>query len=323
MKLFFDTLITLGIAGTLIPALILLYNYYKKPSSWEARHKNISFCIAAMLLLGTITLIWGSFIEPRIIVTRAYEVDLKQIDKPITIAFISDMQIGTYKKTEWTEKIVKKIFKLNPDVVLLGGDHVDNMYYDEKEVDYLKPLEKITEKIPTYAIHGNHEYGIGGGKALTDPRYRVADVSAHTKKSLEAFGIRYLINELQEITINDQSFYLFGGDEYWAGKLNFETLSSRTKNIPTLGLVHNPSFIAQNFPTDIDVYLSGHTHGGQIRLPFIGPIGRVDNFLPLRYYKGLHTLGQGTKLLVTSGIGETRTRARLFNLPEIVLLTIK
>lgn len=323
MKTFFDLLITLGIFITLVPALILLWSVFKRPNSWEARNKKLSTVIASTLLFGTAILIWGSFIEPQIIITKHYQIDLPDIQKPIRIALIGDIQIGPYKQTKWTQKIVDKTLELKPDLVLFAGDQVDNMYYDEQEVYYLKPLSQLATQIPSYAIHGNHEYGIGGGKALTDPAYRVADMSVHTKKALEEMGIRYLVNELEKISIDDESFYLFGGDSYWAGKLNFDILQNRTENIPTLALVHNPSFIAEKYPDNVDLYLSGHTHGGQIRLPLIGPLGKVDSFLPTKYYKGLHTLDTGPQLLVTAGIGETGTRARLFNPPEIVLITLK
>ena len=68
--------------------------------------------------------------------------------------------------------------------------------------------------------------------------------------------------------------------------------------------------------------LSGHTHGGQIRLPFIGPLGKVDSITPKTWYQGWNNIDE-MKLFVTSGIGESGTRARLFNPPEIVILTLE
>lgn len=147
-------------------------------------------------------------------------------------------------------------------------------------------------------------------------------MSTHTKEILESLGVRYLVNELEEIQVHDNTIYLFGGDDYWTQKLNFSALHDEI-NATTLALIHNPSFIAKSYPSNVDLYLSGHTHGGQIRLPIIGPVGRVDDFLPTVYYRGLHTLETGSQLLVTSGIGETGTRARLFNPPEIAFITIK
>lgn len=323
IKLFFDILITLGIFMTAFPAVILLYSTKKRKKSWETHHPRTTYTIALLLLCATFLLVWGSFFEPRLIIITKKTIDLPHIKEPIKIALISDFQIGTYKKTKWTRNVVKKIIQLNPDIVLIGGDNVDNVIYKENEFVYLEPLKLLTKKYPTYAIHGNHEYGISGGKSIDNPAYQVANVTQKTKEGMEAIGIQYLVNELEEITINNQSFYLFGGDSYWAKKLDFSILATRKKDIDTLGLIHNPSFIFEDFPHDVDLFLSGHTHGGQIRLPFIGPLGRVDDILPTTYYKGLNNLDPTTKLFVTSGIGESGTRARLFNPPEIALITIK
>ena len=197
-----------------------------------------------------------------------------------------------------------------------------NESYDIKEFDYLLPLKKLVNEIPTYAILGNHEYGIGSGKSVMDPTYRVANISNEAKTNLNQLGITCLQNDLIKIIINGSSLYLFGGDEYWSGNLNFKNLADRQENIPTIGLIHNPSFIFEQYPP-MDLFLSGHTHGGQIRVPFIGPLGRIDSILPTKYYQGLLPLNNNEKILISSGIGESGARARLFNPPEIILLTIK
>ena len=73
---------------------------------------------------------------------------------------------------------------------------------------------------------------------------------------------------------------------------------------------------------NIDLVLSGHTHGGQIRLPFIGSIMSIETKIPRSWYQGWNDY-QGTKLFTSSGANESSTRARLFNPPEVVLLTVK
>jgi len=322
MKTFFDLLITLGILVTAIPAVILLYSRAKRKRSWEYNHKTITLIISIILLIGTLVLIYGSFVEPRLLVTNRYEIDLEKIEKPITIVFIADFQVGKYKQNAWVKKTVQRTLELQPDLVFLGGDQVDNGYYEPQETSYLEPLKKLAGQIPTYAIHGNHEYGIGGGKSITNHKYRLANVSKETQIALKNLGITFLSNKLEKITVNDQSFYLFGGDAFWAQKLDYSVLEQRKEDLATLALIHNPvvAFEAHNYY--IDLMLSGHTHGGQVRLPFIGPVARVDKIIPGKWYQGLHEY-EGMKFLVTSGVGETGTRARLFNPPEIVLLTIK
>ena len=136
-------------------------------------------------------------------------------------------------------------------------------------------------------------------------------------------GIKYLINDLELLEIGNQKFYLFGGDSFWAGRLNFSSLDNRQEaNLDTIALIHNPAAAWKASEQGIELFLAGHTHGGQIRLPFIGPMAQVDDVIPRSWYKGEVGLDD-MKMYVTSGTGETGTRARLFNLPEIVLLTIK
>ena len=208
-------------------------------------------------------------------------------------------------------------------MVFFVGDMVDNSVYNEKECNYLSPLSKIANLYPTFAIHGNHEYGIGGGKAIADPNYRVANMSNETKICVKNLGIKYLVNKLKEITIKDQKLYIFGGDSLWSDNLDYSVLKTiEDKNIDTIALLHNPASLFEASKYDIDLVLSGHTHGGQIRLPFLGQIGKVDNILPNCWYQGWIKY-KNTDMFVTSGIGESGTRARLFNPPEIVVLEIE
>lgn len=322
MQLFFDILIAILFSITVLPAVILLSARNRKFNSWEYKHKNLSLLMVVILLIGSTILLYGSFIEPRILVTNYYEVDLPNLEKPIRIAFLSDFQVGKYKQTDWTTKLVNRILILKPDLVFIGGDQVDNESYEPEEFDYLLPLKDLAKKIPTYAVLGNHEYGIGSGLSVNNSSFRVADVSEEAIKNLNELGINIMRNNLEIITINSSSFYLFGGDEYWGQHLKFDNLANRKDNIPTLALIHNPAFILESHPT-MNLILSGHTHGGQIRLPFLGPIGIVDQFLPKMYYQGLHNFDNQDQILITSGAGESGARARLFNPPEIILLTIK
>ncbi|KKQ27147.1 MAG: repair exonuclease family protein [Candidatus Magasanikbacteria bacterium GW2011_GWC2_37_14] len=324
MKEYFDLLIVALIAGTALSAVFLLYHLsISKNQSWEKRHSKTTKLIITILFFLTLLTVYGSFLEPKLLITNYYEIDLPNIVKPIKIVFIADLQAGKYKQTIWGEKVADRIVSLKPDLVLLGGDLVDNESYQPEEFDYLEPLRKLAKLYPTYAVPGNHEYGVSCSRGINDKCDYSGDVNEETKQILTNMGIRYLMNDLEKITINSSSFYLFGGDEYWTKKLNFNILATRTENVPTLALIHNPSFILDNYP-NIDLVLSGHTHGGQIRLPFVGPVGRVDTKLPTKYYQGLQNLDNNKgKILITSGVGETGVRARLFNPPEVVFLMIK
>lgn len=307
---------------TAYPAVILLYSAHFRKNSWENLHKKITYFIAILLLIGCLTVVYGSFIEPKLLITNHQNIQLNKFSKPIKIAFISDIQAGNYVDAEYVEKIVERTISLKPDIVILGGDQVDNEGTAEDETVYLKSLEKLAKQIPTYAVQGNHEYGIGGGISIIDYHKRTGDVTKQTQTTLEKIGVKYLINQLEKININGEEFYLFGGDELWSGNLSYNALKQRKEKIPTIAVIHNPTAIFQANNHQIDLMLSGHTHGGQIRLPFIGPVGRVDDVLLTEWYEGLN-VASSTLLFVTRGTGESGARARLFCPPEISLLTIK
>jgi len=323
MPQYYDFLILMILIITAYPAVIFLYSIYKRPNSWEAKHKKITLALSIILLFGTSIIIWGSFIEPKLIVINKQEIDLKNINTPLKIVFISDLHVGPYKKTEWVEKVVNKIIKQKPDLVLIGGDNLYNSEYKLEEMDYLKPLAKLAKMFPTYSINGNHEYGIGDGRNSKKHPIFNANWSREIKIAMEKLNIKYLQNDLELIEIKNQKFYLFGSDCILAGKLDFLNLQEREENIATISLIHNPLFLFTTDYPKMDLTLSGHTHGGQVRLPFLGPIGKVDNLLPSNFYQGLHDLSNGNKIFVTSGIGESGPRARLFNPPEIALITIE
>ncbi len=263
-------------------------------------------------------LIWGSFVEPHIITINRVPVPLQQTTYPFTIAVLTDLHAGPYKKTNFFERLVAETIALNPDLVVIVGDHVYNCVTDLDEVTYLSPLKKLALRFPVYAVHGNHEYGMG------EYAQEYADVSEHVKKIMQSYGIIYLQNETTTITINRQEITLFGGDELWAHKLEYTSLTERDESSLTIALVHNPAYLHYPHPKGIDLTISGHTHGGQLRLPFIGPIAQVDHLIPRHLYQGLHEPEHtGEFLFVSRGLGESEPRARLFCPPEIALLEIK
>ncbi len=314
----FDLIIALGIIMTALPAMILFLVARKSKNQKKLLHLMASF-----FLIGTITLVWGSFIEPKIIIVKKEKIDLEYIEKPVIIALVADYQVGPYKKDQFVERTVRKILKSDPDLVLIAGDQIDNNLYDQQtdETKYLKPLEELAKKIPVYAVHGNHEYGIWGPGSINDKSARYPDNSQKTKKAMEELGVRYLVNELEEIQVQDQEFFLYGSDAWWSGNTDFSVLENLQKETAVIGLVHNPAATWEASKHGIDLMLAGHTHGGQIRLPFLGPIGKVDGVIPDKWYKGWYE-HDSLKVFVTSGVGESGARARLFNLPEIVLLEV-
>jgi len=316
VAIFFDSLIILGIVPTSMVAYFLLRDNQSR------RHRIIAW----LLLIFAGTIFYGSFIEPRIIRVDEEEIDLQEIDTPVTIAVFSDIQVGPYKREQFVQRVVDIIKDKKPDVILFPGDFVQNDGTQlEDESVFLKPLEQLTKIIPFIGVNGNHEHGVGGRS-----RQHVGSVEQETVKALTKLGVTVLENNAEILNISDQEFYIYGSDEAWVGQEDFSSFEHQ-EDRTTILLSHNPSSLftfkehANNNgidPQALDLVVSGHTHGGQIRLPIIGPIGYPETLLPRKYYRGWSTW-DGTPLFVTSGLGESGTRARLFVPPEIVLLTIK
>lgn len=306
---------------TALPAVILLQHRCKNKESWEYRYRKSSLILAIVLFFGTGILLYGSFIEPKFLIIKQESIDLSNIDKPIKIALFADLQVGPYRDGDYVAKISKTIIAQKPDLVLIAGDHINNSGDDKDEVVLLENIKLIAKDLPVYAVHGNHEYGVSDGASFYDEKFRLPDLSGQVEKYMSELGIKYLTNEKELVKIKDQELYLFGGDSYWAQKLDLKKLSKKEKEIPTIALIHNPAAIFDLSGYDVDLVIAGHTHGGQIRLPFIGPLIPVDNVIPRKWHQGWVKY-KNIKMYVTSGAGETGVRSRLLAPPEIVMLTI-
>ena len=321
MHIYFDIVILTAITALILPASILLYNKIRLKDSWEQKHPKIIISIILILLLSASCIIYGSFFEPKMLVVNQQTLDIDGIENEIKIAFISDFQVGPYKQDEHIWQIIENLEQLNPDLVLIGGDQIMNNGSSISEYLFLYPLKSLAEKYPVYAIHGNHEYGVGRN-SIDENWVWLPNLSENTKWYAESLGIKYLTNDLEKITVNEEEFYLFGGDSLLANKLDTKILEERTEDIPTIVLIHHPLAVKEIVNKNIDLLLSGHTHGGQIRLPFIGPLGKIETKIPTSWYQGFSQY-EDVKLFVSSGTGETGARSRFLNPPEIVLLTIK
>ncbi len=270
--------------------------------------------LSAVIAVPWFVVFFGSFIEPRWLVVRQETVDLSPTPtKSFRVAIVSDVQAGRYKGARYLQKMVDRIVYTKPDAIFLLGDFVS---YDAEQATAFSPFKNITATIPTYGILGNHDYQLGS------PKYPAnIETADHIVTILESYGVKMLRNRGAQIS---DGLYLAGLEEVWTQKANLAAaLNARPDNGRTILLVHNPDYIKMlSKQQNIDLVLSGHTHGGQIRLPFLGSVSPIPNDLGRAYDKGWFTY-QGQRLFVTSGAGESGPRARLFNPPEIVLLTIR
>ncbi len=230
------------------------------------------------------------------------EVKIKNLKQPYTIVQLSDIHIGGVIDKEFVSNLVKKVNKLNADIVVITGDLVDtNLKYAKKTLDELK---KIDSKYGNYFIVGNHEYFHG-----------VIPIIDY----VNSLGFKTLENENVYIGEKEKGFFLAGVYDIFGYRVdNYKPDLNKTllgtNGSPTLLLAHQPKYIEE--VKDVDLVLSGHTHGGQI-FPF--------NFLvklQQPYVKGLHQHNEKTQIYVNKGTGFWGPPMRLCANAEVTFINI-
>jgi predicted MPP superfamily phosphohydrolase len=221
---------------------------------------------------------------------------------PLRVLLISDIHCGIFLKPETLAKIISSSIQLNPDLVAIAGDIVTGRASDLDEfLDALAPLSQVP--LGAWYCYGNHDY-FG-----EDPQ----DIS----KNLNSIGITTLKNDSVLLTHGKGSFVLGGIDDRILGKPDWEKMLS-AHGPPHLLLAHNPDFFFEAEAHGVTLTLSGHTHGGQIRLPHSRPILRQS-----RYCLDEGSFAFRSSLLVVSrGLGSVGLPWRWGADPEAVLIEI-
>lgn len=216
-----------------------------------------------------------------------------------TILQITDVHLYPMTQPELVEKAVMMANGLNPDLVVLTGDYV---WQDLGAIDELAPiLAGLNAKYGVFCTLGNHDYWLDAG-VITE--------------TLESAGLPVLINQGLSIQQGNGSIYLAGLDDGWSGRPDLKkTLVDKKDQEPVILLCHEPD-LADRYSLDgrINVQLSGHTHGGQIRLPGVGAL--ILPFLGRKYDLGLYNVND--MLLYTNrGLGVISEPVRYNCPPEI------
>lgn len=258
---------------------------------------------ALVIILFVFITVAGGYINTKMIVVQHYRIPIKKSAgnlKSLNIAMASDIHLGTILDSSFLEKVVDKINALNPDIVLLPGDIIDEDIGPVLHDNMGPLLEKIKSKYGVYAVTGNHEY-IGG-----------VDEACNY---LTSHGIKMLRDSVVKI---DNDFYLIGREDIairqFAHKQRKdlkELLNGVDKSLPLILMDHEPFRLNEAFENGIDLQLSGHTHNGQL-----WPM----NFLISKIYElgwGYMVKGK-THYYVSCGVGGWGPPIRTGSRPEIV-----
>ena len=234
---------------------------------------------------------------------------------PLKIAFISDFHVGCMSvPLEKLDGIVTQVNALGADIILLGGDFLTGQRHtfgNLARMEYIPP-QPIAEKLKplhaplgVYSVLGNHDWACDG-MGMTE--------------ALENAGIRVLENENLVLNHRGVTFQLVALGDYLSRRPNVAAvMEKRNKDLPTLILAHDP-FVYFATEGPFLAMLSGHTHGGQVRLPLIGPVVSPTPGMPLDMMYG-RVGREDAPLIVTSGIGTSILPVK--NTPcEMVVLEI-
>lgn len=223
----------------------------------------------------------------------------------VTIAFATDLHVGPHFSASALEPSIRMLERVNADVVLFGGDYISESPRYLKDVQ--GPLRRMaaTAKIGAWGMLGNHD--------VANIRDRVMEMFAPT-------GIRILQNEAVEIETGKGPLWLVSVDDALLGSPRIEkAFAGVPADAARIAMWHEPDHAEKIEPYGPFLLLSGHTHGGQVRLPLVGPVATPK--MGKRYISGRFEIGDMT-LFVSNGIGMYRPPVRFNCPPEVVVFTL-
>lgn len=270
--------------------------------------------IAILLLALIIWTAWGNTAMELNTYTVSSEA-LPDVFDGYRIAHVSDLHNA--EMGDGNEKLLAMLREAEPDIIAITGDMIDSR--NTNIAVALAFAEKAMQIAPCYYVTGNHEARVSEYDDL--------------KAGLEAYGVVVLENERMQIEtsgefitilgVDDPSFdtdYLFG-DAATVVSSKFAELAAEEDGFTVL-LSHRPELFDTYVDSGMNLVLSGHAHGGQFRLPFVGGLVAPNQGLFPKYDSGLFTEGS-TNMIVSRGIGNSILPFRFNNRPEVILIELE
>lgn len=234
--------------------------------------------------------------------------------KGYKILQISDLHNKKFGDNQ--DVLIQKMKSIDPDIIAITGDLIDSKSYDA-EVS-MQLIREMVKKYPVYFVTGNHEQWSGKYNSL--------------EKELKKYGVNVLRNEHVGIRKGEQEINLLGIDDPEFGTGNRdegniiidEIKKAKIEMQPdryNVLLSHRPEFIKEYTNERLDLVLSGHAHGEQVRLPFIGGLVAPNQGVLPKYTAGLY-VEQNTSMVVSRGLGNSIIPQRILNRPEIVVVQL-
>ncbi|MCU7667747.1 metallophosphoesterase [Bacillus thuringiensis] len=269
--------------------------------------------------IGVILLICFCYFQNNYIVTTEYNYSSKKVPKSFDgykIVQLSDLHGKSFGENQ--KHLMNKITKVKPNLIVFTGDLIDSNRYNEK--NSLLLMEKLVQIAPVYYVTGNHEWRSGKFNSL--------------ETSLNDIGVHVMRDTYAEIQNGNHKMYLLGIDDpahrnesYSEQSITEERIKSlnnaiKDENNIKILLSHRPELLSLYSRYNIDLEFAGHAHGGQFRIPFAGGLVAPNQGLLPEYTSGMH-VKDNTTMIVNRGLGNSVIPIRIFNQPEIVVLTLK
>lgn len=273
---------------------------------FRALTKLLIFC----MILICLAFVWMRWVEPSLLSVTSTDVRAAGVPAAadgLRIAQFTDTHFGFDYDVKRFERAVEKINSFEPHIVVFTGDLYEQYAkYPADDDGIIAALSAIEAAQGKYAVLGNHDYGRGG----QDESIRV----------LEAGGFTVLRNESVDLSLLGVT--LTGIDDCFYGSGRSFDLGSLPSDTYNLVLCHEPDLFAESQSSAIDLLLSGHTHGGQVRLPFLGELilpaqGRL---YPMGHYDSGNA--RESQLFVSRGLGTSKMPIRFCCMPEVAFVTL-
>ncbi len=224
--------------------------------------------------------------------------------KVVQVSDLHDAELG-----ENHSRLIRKVASAEPDIIVVTGDVIDSRRYDLEKS--LRAVKQLVEIAPVYYVLGNHEVATNEMNLIYE--------------QLELLGVHTLKNEHEIIELNGEQLALVGIEDPLMGMPVTSMIQIATRGLEsssfTILVSHRPEKFDAYVEQSLDLVFTGHAHGGQIRLPFIGGlIAPSQGWFPT-YTNGLFEAGD-TTMVVSRGIGNSLFPLRIFNRPEIIEMTL-
>ena len=308
-------LIAISIIGGLLLFLIKEVRRLPGPTQWGRTPrwaKRLRISLSAIILLIGVLIFYGFLIEPGRLVVHQQTIQIANWPSELNglkVAVLSDIHVDDwFVNARKVRTIVERTNQLQPELIVILGDYMSGDGTVTRAVEpreFAPILKDLRAPLGVYSVLGNHDWWYDGKKL---------------RQELEQNGIKVLENETAQVNARNRSLWLVGLSDLWTRpqRIN-ETIEKVPQGEPIIALAHNPD-IFPRLPEHVPLLIGGHTHGGQVRFPFIGSVVQSSRRGD-RYSRG-YIFENNHHLFVTTGIGTSIMPVRFGVTPEIVLLTL-